>query len=51
MKKRQKVWFFPPEKPPKIDPPENIKMEVETKASELIETFLKPEYINPPRED
>lgn len=51
MKKRQKGWFFPPEKPPKIDVPENIKIEVEIKASELIESFLKPEYIKPPRED
>jgi hypothetical protein len=51
MKKRQKGWFFPPEKPPKIDAPENVMMEVETKASELIESFLKPEYIKTQHED
>jgi hypothetical protein len=31
--------------------PENIKAEVETKAKELVESFLKPEYIKPPPED
>ncbi len=51
MKKRQKVWIFRPEKPPKPKLPENIKIEVETKANELIESFLKPNYIKPPPTD
>jgi hypothetical protein len=51
MKKRQKAWVFCPEKSPKPTVPENIKAEVETKAKELVESFLKPEYIKPPPED
>jgi hypothetical protein len=45
MKKRQKGWFFPPEKPLKHKVPENVKIEVEMKAGELVESFLKPKYI------
>jgi hypothetical protein len=30
--------------------PEALKMEVTTKANELIETVLKPKYIQPPPE-
>lgn len=51
MKRTQKAWFFSPQKSPKPKVPENIKAEVETKANELIESFLKPEYIKPPMED
>ncbi len=51
MKRRQKGWFFRPPKPPKPKAPESIKTEVETKAKELIESFLKPNYIKPPPED
>jgi hypothetical protein len=35
MKKGQKGWFFVPQKPPKPKVPENIKIEVNTKAKEL----------------
>ena len=45
MKKRQKGWFFPPQKPPKHKVPENVKIEVEMKAKELVDSFLKPNYI------
>ncbi len=45
MKKRQKGWFFPPQKPPKHKVPENVKIEVELKATELVDSFLKPKYI------
>jgi hypothetical protein len=51
MKGREKAWFFSPQKSPKPKVPENIKIEVETKANELIESFLKPEYIKPPPDD
>lgn len=51
MKKRQKGWFFRPEKPPKPKVPENVKMEVEIKAGELVASFLKPNHIKPPHED
>ncbi len=45
MKKRQKGWFFPPQKPSKHKVPENVKIEVEMKAKELVDSFLKPKYI------
>lgn len=51
MKRRQKVWVYSPPKPLKPKVPENIQAEVETKAKELIESFLKPNYIKPPMED
>lgn len=49
--KRQKMWVYSSKKPPRPKVPENIKEEVETKAKELIESFLKPEHIQPPPED
>ncbi len=45
MKKRQKGWFFLPQKPLKHKVPENVKIEVEMKAKELVDSFLKPNYI------
>lgn len=51
MKKDKKRGPFSPEKLPKSKMPENIKLEVETKANEFVESFLKPEYIKPPPED
>lgn len=51
MKKRQKAWTFRPQKSPKPRVPENLKLEVETKAEELVESDLKPEYIKPPTEE
>ena len=45
MKKRQKGWFFPPQKPPKHKVTENVKIDVEMKATQLVESFLKPKYI------
>jgi hypothetical protein len=51
MKLKQKGWIYSPPKLPKPKVPENIQTEVETKASELIESFLKPHYIKPPPED
>jgi hypothetical protein len=51
MKRREKAWFLHPEKSPKPMVPDNVKAEVETKANELVESFLKPEYIKSPPED
>jgi hypothetical protein len=51
MKRRQKAWFYNPQKSPKPKVPENLKVEIETKANELVESFMKPEYIKPPPED
>ncbi len=51
MKKKQKGWFFKPEKPPKPKVSEKLKIEVETKARDLIESFLKPTHIIPQPEE
>ena len=51
MKRREKAWFLRPEKSPKPKVPDNVKAEVETKANELVESFLKPEHIKPQPED
>jgi hypothetical protein len=42
---RQKRWVYSPPKP-KV--PDAIKVELKTKATELIDTILKPEYVKPP---
>lgn len=45
------MWAFSPQKSPKSKVPEDVKLEVETKAKELVESSLKPEYIKPPPEE
>lgn len=42
---RTKTWAYSPPKP-KV--PDAVKVELKTKAAELIETLLKPEYVKPP---
>jgi hypothetical protein len=42
---RTKTWGYSPPKP-KV--PDAVKVELKTKAAELIETVLKPEHIKPP---
>jgi len=42
---RQKTWVYSPPKP-KV--PDSVKAEVETRATELINAFLKPEHVKPP---
>lgn len=54
MTKSQKRWMSPGpprSKPIRIAVPEAVKTEVMTKANELIETVLKPQYLKPPPED
>jgi hypothetical protein len=51
MKRKQKVWTFCPQKAPKRSVLEDVKLEVETKAKELVGSFLKPEYIKSPPKD
>lgn len=51
MKKKQKVWSFRPPRSPKPEVPEKVKKEVETKAKECVESFLKPKYIKSRPED
>jgi hypothetical protein len=42
---RQKIWVHSPPKP-KV--PDAVKVELEAKATELINTVLKPEHVKPP---
>jgi len=51
MAKQQKQWVYSPRKPtpPKI--PDRLKAEVSRKAQELIDTFLKLNYVQPPPEN
>ena len=44
----KKQWVYAPAKP-KV--PDAIKAEVQKKADQLVETFLKPNFIKPPPED
>jgi hypothetical protein len=41
----KKQWVYAPAKP-KV--PDEIKAEVQKKADQLVETFLKPNFIKPP---
>lgn len=49
MSKRQKTWVYNPPKPAKPKVPEALKAEVQAKATELVNTVLKPTHIKPPR--
>ncbi len=44
-------WAMYPHKTSTASLPEALKMEVTTRANELIETVLKPKYIQPPPEN
>lgn len=48
---RKKMWVYSPPKPPKPKVPESVKSDLKTKADELIETVLKPQYIKEPPTD
>lgn len=48
MGKKQKRWMRVPAKQPKPKVPEDIKKDMEIKATDLIESFLKPTYIKSP---
>src|SRR5262245_41666520 len=48
MAKPRKGWTFSTGKKPKTALPGTVKDEVDTKARELIETVLKPKYVQPP---
>src|SRR5450755_735445 len=51
MPKETNPWAMYPRKTSTASLPESLKMEVITKANELIETVLKPKYIQPPPEN
>jgi hypothetical protein len=48
MAKRGKVWMYCPPKPPKPKVPDGLKVELSTKAQQLIDDHLKPLHIKPP---
>jgi len=51
MAKRQKTWVYSPQRQPKPRVPEAAKTDLEAKASELVDSILKPMHVKPPRED
>jgi hypothetical protein len=51
MAKRQKMWVYSSPKPPKPKVPDAVKIAVEAKAGQLIETVLKPEHVKAPPAD
>jgi len=48
---KRKTWGYSPSKPAMPEVPEAIKVELEAKAAELVESVLKPGHIKPPPED
>ncbi len=47
----KKRWMPVPPKPSRLKPPDNLKMEVQQKADQFAESYLKPTFILPPPED
>ena len=48
MAKRQKTWIYKPPRGSKPKVPDTIKLDVEAKGREIVETILKPKHIKPP---
>jgi hypothetical protein len=51
MSKPRKTWVYSPPKPSASQVPERVKLEVQTKADQIIETVFKPKHIQPPPTD
>jgi hypothetical protein len=51
MIKRQKMWVYSPPKPPKLKVPDILKARVASSAAGLVNTYLKPTHIKPPRKN
>ncbi len=51
MPKRRKTWVYVPPREAKPTVPAALKLEVEAKARELVESVLKPLHIKPPPDD
>ncbi len=47
----KKQWVYAPAKPKKSKVPDYVKAEVQKKADQFVETFLKPNSIKPPPDD
>jgi hypothetical protein len=50
-KKSRRVWQLVPSKPPKPDVPESTKIFLSREANKVIETVIKPKYLEPPPTD
>lgn len=51
MKKNRKSWADGPARPKKAQIPTSVKVEIEKRANEFVDTVLKPRHIQPPPED
>lgn len=51
MARQHKSWTKSPAKIPKHSVPDSIKLELEAKAADLIESVLKPKHVLPPTND
>ena len=51
MAKRQKMWIHKTPRRSKSKVTDTIKLDVDAKARELVDTVLKPEHVKPPSED
>ncbi len=47
-KKQPFTWMIRPSRPKKPPIPDSLKVQAEAKAKELVETVLKPRFIQPP---
>lgn len=45
------MWVYSPQKSSALKIPTSVKAEVQQKASQLVETVLKPQHIKPPPKD
>jgi hypothetical protein len=50
-KKPKRMWVYSPGKPTLPPVPDDIRAEVEAKANQLVEAYLKPRFIEPPPKD
>jgi hypothetical protein len=50
-KKPKKAWVYAPKKPSKAKVPDDLKAELDAKATKLVENVLKPMHVKPPPEE
>jgi len=48
MAERQKIWVYNPQRQPK---PKAVRIDLEPKANELVDSIIKPMHVKPPREE
>jgi len=49
--KNQQRWIYSPKKPKPPKVPESVKADVETRANDIIESYIKPTFIKPPPDE